>query len=110
MRLWFSPCEGGIPCDCLQGIATAAASAAACAICAIATTFFQVLPPSTARSGTTIVSPGSIADDKTLPDHIPLLPLVTEPFARMMKMAFLLASPVAPPARERYQPAFFPGE
>src|SRR5580658_2481622 len=93
----------------LQGIATAAASAPACAICAMATRFFQTLLPTIARSGTIIVSPGPIVEDSTPPDHIPPLPLVTEPLARIMKMAFLLASPVAPPARERYQAVVFPG-
>ena len=60
-------------------------------------------------SGTTMMSPGPRTVDSTPPDHMPLLPLATEPFARMMKMAFLLANPVAPPARDRYQPAFLPG-
>src|SRR5260370_40355091 len=93
----------------VQGIATAAASAAACAICAMDTTFFQAEPPTVVFSGTTMMSPGPSTEESTPPDHNPLLPLVTEPFARTMKMAFLLASPVAPPARGRYQPAFFPG-
>src|SRR5260370_38774019 len=73
------------------------------------TTFFQVEPPTVVFSGTTMMSPGPSVEDSTPPDHKALEPLVTEPFARMMKMAFLLASPVAPPAWERYQPAFFPG-
>src|SRR5882672_8199062 len=74
------------------------------------TTFFQVEPPTVVFSGTTMMSPGPSTELSTPPDHNPLLPLVTEPFARIIKIALLLASPVAPPARERYQPAFFPGE
>src|SRR5579863_4185759 len=92
-----------------HGIATAAANAPACAIWAMATRFFQTLLPITDRSGTTIVSPGPMAEDSTPPDHMPLVPLVTDPLARIMKMAFLLARLVAPPARERYQAVFFPG-
>src|SRR2546427_6055585 len=98
------------PAIAFQGSATAAASAAACAICAMETTFFQVEPPTVVFSGTTRMSPGPSTEESTPPDHSPLLPLVTEPFARMMKIAFLLANPVAPPALDRYQPAFFPGE
>src|SRR5712671_3753049 len=93
-----------------QGMATAAASAAACATCAMATMFFQVEPlPRTALSGTTMVSPGSIIAARTPPDHIPLVPLVTSPLERRIKMPALLANGVAPPARERYQLPFFFG-
>src|SRR5208283_923854 len=91
------------------GIATAAASAPAWATCAIATMFFQTLLPSTARSGTTMVSPGPTEAESTPPDQPPLPPLVTAPLARMMKMAFLLASCVAPPECDKYHPEVFPG-
>src|SRR5436309_14141951 len=93
-----------------HGIATAAASAPAWAICAIAAMFFQVLPPKTAFSGTTTMSPGPIWDESTPPDHKPpCRPLVTDPSSPLIKIPPLLASWVGPPARERYQPAFLPG-
>src|SRR5260370_10008558 len=91
-------------------MATAAASSPACAICATDTIFFQAELPSTGFSGTTIVSPGPIVDESTLPDQKPpCFPPVTEPSARMMKISPLLASCVGPPARERYHPALLPG-
>src|SRR5206468_12942391 len=66
--------------------------------------------PKTGFSGTAIVSPGPIVAESTLPDQkLPCFPLVTEPSARMMKIALLFPRGVAPPARERYQPAFLPG-
>src|SRR5260370_27258612 len=90
------------------GMATAAARAPAWAICAMATMFFQVLPlPKTAFSGTTIVSPGSRIAVKAPPDQSALPRLTTSPFARRMKMVFLLPMGVAPPARDRYQAALF---
>ena len=62
-------------------------------VCAIAAMFFQVLPPKTAFSGTTIMSPGPICDESTPPDHRPpCWPLVTEPSARTMKIPPLFAS------------------
>src|SRR6266699_2975633 len=71
--------------------------------------FFQVFPPRTTFSGTTMVSPGPTAAESTLPDHsLRSWPVATEPSARMIKMAPLFASCAAPPARERYQPAFLP--
>src|SRR5271157_1473280 len=93
-----------------QGIATAATKAADDAICAIVKTFFNVLLPRTGFSGTTIVSPGPSVVESTPPDQRrPCEPLVTEPSERTMKIAPLLASCVAPPARERYQLALLPG-
>src|ERR1700694_2702807 len=93
-----------------QGIATAATNAADDAICATDKTFFNVLLPRTAFSGTTIVSPGPKVDESTLPDHKPpCFPPVTEPSERTMKIPPLFASCVGPPARERYHPAFLPG-
>src|SRR5258708_11963319 len=95
---------------CAHGMATAATNAADDAICATDRTFFKVLLPRTGFSGTTIVSPGPIVADCTPADQRPpCLPLVTEPSARTMKIAPLFATGVAPPARERYQPAFIPG-
>src|SRR5258708_4885110 len=92
-----------------QGMATAATNAADDAICATDRTFFNVLLPSSGFSGTIIVSPGPIVAESTPPDQrTPCLPLVTEPSERMMKIAPLFASCVAPPARERYQPASLP--
>src|SRR5260370_1594396 len=95
---------------CVYGTAMAATNAADDAICATDRTFLNVLLPTTGFSGTTTVSPGPSADESTLPDQkLPCLPPVTEPSARIMKTAFLSASCVGPPARERYHPAFFPG-
>src|SRR5713101_9657042 len=93
-----------------HGIATAATNAADDAICATDRTFLSVLLPRTGFSGTTIVSPGPIVDERAPPDQRPpCLPPVTEPSARMMKISPLFASCVGPPARERYQLAFLPG-
>src|SRR5689334_9036325 len=93
-----------------HGIATAATNAADDAICATDKTFLRVLLPSIGFSGTTTVSPGPRADESTLPDQKPpCFPLVTEPSERMIKIALLFPRAVAPPARERYQPAFLPG-
>src|SRR5713101_7301832 len=90
------------------GMATAAARAPAWAICAMATMFFQVLPlPNAAFSGTTIVSPGSRVAVKAPPVQSALPRPTTSPFARRIKMLFLLAREVAPPARERYHAALF---
>src|SRR5216683_7747203 len=90
-----------------HGMATAATNAADDAICATERTFLSVLLPRTGFSGTTIVSPGPIVDERALPDQRPpSLPPVTEPSARMMKISPLFASCVGPPARERYQLAF----
>src|SRR5437762_2727619 len=93
-----------------HGMATAATNAADDAICAIDRTFFSVLLPRTGLSGTTIVSPGPMAAESTLPDQKPpCFPPVTEPSERIMKIPPLFASSVGPPARERYQLAFLPG-
>src|SRR5437016_6838365 len=97
-------------CTCPHGMATAATNAADDAICATDRTFFNVLLPRTGFSGTTIVSPGPIVAESTLPDQKPpCFPPVTEPSERIMKIPPLFASSVGPPARERYQPAFLPG-
>src|SRR5437879_5101547 len=93
-----------------HGMATAATNAADDAICAIDRTFLSALLPRTGLSGTTIVSPGPMAAESTLPDQKPpCFPPVTEPSERIMKIPPLFASSVGPPARERYQLAFLPG-
>src|SRR5439155_23767356 len=93
-----------------HGMATAATNAADDAICATDSTFFNLLLPRTGLSGTTIVSPGPMVAESTLPDQKPpCFPPVTEPSERIMKIPPLFASSVGPPAWERYQLAFLPG-
>src|SRR6266576_7252724 len=93
-----------------HGMATAATNAADDAICASDITFFSVLLPRTGLSGTTIVSPGPMAAESTLPDQKPpCFPPVTEPSERIMKIPPLFASSVGPPAWDRYQLSFLPG-
>src|SRR5207249_4451592 len=93
-----------------HGMATAATNAADDAICATDRTFFNLLLPRTGLSGTTIVSPGPMVAESTLPDQKPpCFPPVTEPSERIMKIPPLFASAVGPPAWERYQLAFLPG-
>ena len=54
-----------------HGMATAATKAADDAICATVRTFFNLLLPRTAFSGTTIVSPGLSVVESTPPDQKP---------------------------------------
>src|SRR5262249_47801366 len=61
-------------------------------------------------SGTMTLSPGSNLVLRTFPPHQPFCERpIREPFARTMKMSFVFAVGVGPPAALRYQLAVFPG-
>src|ERR1700735_4595681 len=79
------------------------------AVCAARNTFCHCNPPPSAFSGTTSVSPGSSVRDMESPAHTLLLDPITEPSARITKIAFLFASCVGPPDWLRYHFALFPG-
>src|SRR6266849_10703130 len=96
--------------DLRHGIATAAASAAACAISAIATTFFQLFPPSTAFSGTTIVSPGPIGEESTPPARPwAAAPARHRPICTNDEYGFLVGQPRGSPGTREIPPRIFSG-
>src|ERR1700722_8085909 len=81
----------------------------AAAACAVARMVCHCGPPPSAFSGTTIVSPGSSDAPKDWPAQMPLFEPITEPSARITKIAFFFARVVGPPDWPRYHFALFPG-
>src|SRR6202030_3772255 len=67
------------------------------------------MPPPIAFSGTTTVSPGCNTALRERPDHKLSFAPITEPSARITKIAFLLATAVGPPDWVKYHLALFPG-
>src|ERR1700688_349580 len=67
------------------------------------------MPPPIAFSGTTTVSPGCKTALSEGPDHKLAFAPMTEPSARITKIAFLFATAVGPPDWLRYHFALFPG-
>src|SRR3569833_770351 len=74
--------------------------------CAVARRFRQSTDPPRILWGTTTTSPASSLVCSTLSSD---LQPITEPFARITKISFLLAILVGPPERWRYQLASLPG-
>ena len=57
-----------------------------------------------------MTSPGFSFVERTSPEYqVPERLPTTDPFARMTKISFRLATSLVPPARRRYQPASLPG-
>src|SRR3984957_12151089 len=79
------------------------------AVCAARKTFCHWMPPPNAFSGTTSVSPGCSTPDIESPENTLFREPITEPSARITKIAFLLASCVGPPDWPRYHFALLPG-
>src|SRR6202044_490181 len=79
------------------------------ATCAAVNKFVQFVPPPIAFSGTTTESPGCRTALIALPLQKSSFAPITEPSARITKIAFLLASCVGPPDWPRYHRALFPG-
>src|SRR5256885_2725000 len=79
------------------------------AICVARNTVCHCTPPPMAFSGTTTVSPGCSTALNEGPDHRLSLAPITDPSARITKMAFLSATVVGPPAWLRYHFALLPG-
>src|SRR6202158_5697898 len=67
------------------------------------------MPPPIALSGTTTVSPGCNTAFSERPDHKLSFAPITDPSARITKIAFLSATVVGPPAWLRYHFALLPG-
>src|ERR1700747_2036133 len=79
------------------------------ATCAARKPVHPCTPPPIAFSGTTTVSPGCNTAFNDFPDHKLSFAPITDPSARITKIAFLSAIAVGPPPWLRYHFALLPG-
>src|SRR6266403_1473799 len=79
------------------------------ATCVARNTVCHWMPPPIAFSGTTTESPGCSTASSDFPDHKLSFAPITDPSARITKIAFLSATVVGPPAWLRYHFALLPG-